>query len=128
MTTKANVEDFSRRGRRTYRLLASLWHYLTFRFLLVLGIVVFLMTVSLDALHNPASAAAISSPELETSALTMISPPRQMQEPATPQTLQNTYLAFDPETSEPLSRSRLTSASFISSRLTRAHLFTEQIR
>lgn len=110
--------------------LKTLWHRLTVRFVLLLGIVVFVTVVGFDSLQQ-ASAADMPKERLSLvtaalpSALDERAPHAETQHQQRPE---KSYLTFDATTASRLSHSDLTSASMTRSRLTSSHLFTSYAR
>jgi len=111
------------------RWLRVLWHRLTVRFVLVIGVLIFLTVVSIDSSRQQASAAdmpAVGQPTPTPLSLTAESPQTISHKPVSVPA--RTYLEFDPKTAARLSHSDLTSASMTRSRLTSAHFFTQKVR
>jgi len=106
--------------------LKTLWHRLTVRFVLVLGIVVFVTVVGFDSLQQ-ASAADMPREHwslvnaASPTALSDRAPHAKTQHQQMPE---KSYLTFDASTAKRLSHSGLTSASMTRGRLTSSHLFT----
>lgn len=108
----------------------TLWHRLTVRFVLLLGIVVFVTVVGFDSLQQ---ASAADMPRERLSPVTSASPTALSDRPphakTQPQQMSDkSYLTFDASTASRLSHSDLTSASMTRSRLTSSHLFTSYAR
>lgn len=102
---------------------------LALRFILLVGLAVFLTAVGFDSLHQ-ASAADMTINRTESNAVmasmdSRIGLESQPPEPstATVTATPSSYLSFDAETATRLSHSDLTSASMTRSRLTSSHLF-----
>ncbi|MGF1524171.1 MAG: hypothetical protein ACFBSF_17770 [Leptolyngbyaceae cyanobacterium] len=112
----------------------ALQRYLTTRLLIVMAVLVLFTVVSVDSFQNTASAADISTSEVEASVLSVFSTELQAETLPQPTVREedhpsdNTYLEFDSETAARLRRSGLTSASMTRSRLTDAHLFTRRMQ
>lgn len=113
----------------SYYRLKRLWHRLTVRFVLLLGIVVFLTAVGVDSLQQ-ASAADMSTERLKmvTAGSSPALDQQSSHEPKQRQVPQKSYLDFDAQTATRLSHSDLTGASMTRSRLTSSHLFTNRVR
>ena len=107
--------------------LQQLWHRVTVRLVLLLGIVVFFAAVGIDSLQQ-ASAADMPTDQLRV--VTMTASPERPSAGVTPQAevSPSSYLDFDVETARRLGHSDLTSASMTRSRLTSAHFFTSRLR
>lgn len=105
----------------------SLWHRLAVRFVLLLGFVVFLTTVSIDSFQHQASAADMPSSPVQVNLMSVDSTPIPSSVPQVG-TRDRTYRTFNSETAERLGHSDLTSASLTRNRLTSAHLFTRPLR
>lgn len=109
--------------------LKTLWHRLTVRFVLLLGILVFLTAVGFDSLQQ---ASAADMPIERLSLTTHLSPSTEANHSPRVTTQQRmapkTYRDFDAQTANRLGHSDLTSASMTRSRLTSSHLFTGRLR
>jgi hypothetical protein len=114
----------------THSQLQALWHRFTVRFVLLLGIVVFLTAVGFDSLQQASAAdlpterlgLAATAPRLALVSRSARSNAQRSQKP------QKSYLSFDAATANRLSHSDLTSASMTRSRLTSSHLLTGYAR
>lgn len=107
---------------------AQLRKRLALRFILLVGLAVFLTAVGFDSLHQ-ASAADITINQMEPNATTASTASRiglkapQSESVTAAATTASSYLSFNAETATRLSHSDLTSASMTRSRLTSSHLF-----
>ncbi|MDB9528857.1 hypothetical protein PN498_22885 [Oscillatoria sp. CS-180] len=101
----------------------ALWHRLTLRLVLVLGVVVFLTAVGIDSLHQ-AAAADMPKVSIEGNPVPSAKTVNPSSAANIKQTSRASYLTFDAETAHKLGHSDLTSASLTRSRLTSSHLFT----
>ena len=111
--------------------LSRLWHHISVRLILLLGIVVFLTVVSIDSLQQ-ASAAAMHTSETDLIEMSVMSRP-SVQKASSGITLpltvsEATYLDFDAEVAQRLRYSDLTRARLTRSRLTSAYLFPQRPR
>lgn len=107
--------------------LKALWRRLTFGFVLLLGVAVFLTAVGIDSLQQ-ASAADMSSatdPSRELPFAVNLSSSPEMSGANQPSTT-GSYLEYDAATANRLRHRVLTSASLTESRLTSSHLFAQQ--
>ena len=108
--------------------LRAIWHRLTVRFVLLLGVIIFLTAVGIDSFHHQASAADMGFTGVPVSTMPALKVTQNGLSAEPSATTADTYLEFDSETAERLGHSHLTSASLTRSRLTSAHLFPQKAR
>lgn len=108
--------------------LRVLWHRLTVRFVLLLGILVFLTAVGIDSLQQALavdmSAELPNVSELSSLASSDIAAATSNSQV---QAVKSTYLNFNDETARRLKHSDLVSSSMTRSRLTHSYLFTNRL-
>ncbi len=123
MPFEGDVDETNFAARSPQSWLQTLWHRVTLRLALVIGLAVFITAVAIDSFHHQASAADMTAiTALESVATELASPAAAAA--ATPET----YLTYNPQRAERLGHSALTGASLTRCRLTTAHLFTQALR
>ena len=112
-------------AQRAYFWFRAIWQRLSVRFVLLLGLLVFLTAVGVDSLQE-ASAADLSTEYLGwgTAPASAVSESNSLKAKSLRRLSQKSYLEFDAAIADRLGHSDLTCASITRNRLTRAHLFT----
>lgn len=113
--------------RDAQNLIKALWQRFAVRFVLLLGVVAFIVAVGIDSFQHQASAAAIRSTTLEISAFSSAPSSLPDELSLVTEASEDTYLEFDVKTAERLGHSDMVGASLTRSRLTHAHLFTRRV-
>ncbi|NER78646.1 MAG: hypothetical protein F6K42_03530 [Leptolyngbya sp. SIO1D8] len=128
MAIELDVEGSSADPESSLHWLMALWRRLTLRLVLLLGVLVFLVVVSIDSLHQ-ASAADMGIVSLQTATASPTDKSAQMDKKAKSRMAERpSYLEFDAEIAERLRHSDLIGASLTRSRLAGAHLLTQRVR
>jgi hypothetical protein len=117
------------------QLLAN-WSYwllklIDLRLAVVIGVGMFLMAVGVDSSGNYATAADLRQASVPITRTASDHPQPQPQPQVQPQSnakAEASYLEFDPAIANRLRQGDITSASLTSSRLTKAHFFTDSFR